>query len=281
VNVTTAIITAAGFGSRMLPITAAVQKELLPILDRPVIDYVVADCLAAGITRTIFVIRPQSHGLQDYYVGDPDLEAGLRRDGKFEAIKRLEAIHRGATFEFIEQPANAGYGTAIPVKIAAPLLPPDEAFVVCGGDDFLWHADGASEIARLITTFQSSNSRAALMALTRPSAELSRYGVLSVERRGEYDYLQNLVEKPASGQAPSNLINISKYVLTPDMLGYINAVTPNPATGEYYLTDALLAAAHDHPVAVHRTAGEYLDSGSVASWLHANLTVAQSRTAIK
>jgi UTP-glucose-1-phosphate uridylyltransferase len=81
-KVTTAVIFAAGFGSRMLPVTSAVQKELLPILDRPIVDYVVADCVAAGVTHIIFVIRPNSHGLQDFYTGNSVLEGHLQRFGK-------------------------------------------------------------------------------------------------------------------------------------------------------------------------------------------------------
>src|SRR6185295_2492811 len=101
---TTAVIFAAGTGTRMLPITAAVQKELLPIGNRPVIDYIVTDLVAAGITRIIFVIRPGQTGLKDYYHGNESLKRNLQRLGKSEAIALLDKIHHQATFEFIEQP---------------------------------------------------------------------------------------------------------------------------------------------------------------------------------
>jgi UTP--glucose-1-phosphate uridylyltransferase len=114
---TTAVIFAAGIGTRMLPVTSAVQKELLPILNRPVVDYTVEDCLKAGITRFIFVIRPGATGLKDYYLGNEQLEAGLKRLGKTEALKLLDRIHTKATFEFVEQPESAGYGTAIPPNL--------------------------------------------------------------------------------------------------------------------------------------------------------------------
>jgi UTP--glucose-1-phosphate uridylyltransferase len=92
-KVTTAVIFAAGFGSRMLPVTSAVQKELLPILDRPIVDYVVADCVAAGVTHIIFVIRPNSHGLQDFYTGNSVLEGHLQRFGKTKDLANLNQIH--------------------------------------------------------------------------------------------------------------------------------------------------------------------------------------------
>jgi UTP--glucose-1-phosphate uridylyltransferase len=278
-TVTTAIIFAAGYGTRMLPITAAVEKELLPILDRPIIDYVVSDCIAAGITRIIFVIQPGSHGLRDYYAGNPGLEHALRRLGKTAALESLDAIHRRATFEFVEQPETAGYGTAVPLGIAAPLLAPDEAFLVCDGDAFSWHANGASETAALIRTLDSDpEAIGALATLYMPDDQLSRYGVVGLEKRAGREYLSKFVEKPAPGQAPSNLINISKYVLTPQILPYLQQVTPNAATGELYLTDAILAAAGEHPVLVHRAQGEFLDAGSVSGWLRANFTVALANT---
>jgi UTP--glucose-1-phosphate uridylyltransferase len=275
-KVTTALIFASGFGSRMLPVTSAVQKELLPILNRPIIDYVVNDCLAAGITRIIFVIRPGSHALQDYYTGNPTLETHLERYGKHSALKTLRDVHAKATFEFVEQPASAGYGTAIPLRVALKYLPKDEAFLACDGDAFSWRTDGASETAALVQAFAETSAAGALMALERPEDQLSRYGVLRLKEREGREYLEAIVEKPKPGHAPSRLINVSKYILTPLLIPYITAVEPNADSGEYYLTDAMQAAAADHPIAIYRAQGKFLDTGNTAGWLEANLTVAQS-----
>jgi UTP--glucose-1-phosphate uridylyltransferase len=272
-DVTTAVIFAAGYGTRMLPITATVEKELLPILNRPVIDYVVADCVAAGITRVMFVIRPGSHGLKDYYLGNPGLEKALARYGKHEALASLRAIHDQAAFEFIDQPE--GLGTVTPMSAAIPRLPAAGAFLVCDGDAFCWRSDGSSETADLIRTFAKSHAAGAVSALTAPRDQLHRYGILDIEQREGRDYLRRLVEKPAPSEAPSNLINISKYIFTPALFPYVAQVKPNPKTGERYLTDAITAAANDHPIVVHRAQGEFLDAGSPASWLYANMVVAQ------
>ncbi len=276
-KVTTAIIFASGYGSRMLPVTAAIQKELLPILDRPVIDYVVSDCIAAGISRFLFVTRPEHTALKDYYLGNSDLEAHLARFGKTEALATLNAIQNRATYEFIEQPDGIGYGTAIPVQAAAKHLSDDEAFVVCGGDDFLWRTDGRSDTAELIATFTKSDCAGALMTLERPADELHRYGVLAIKKVGDREYLDHIVEKPSAGQAPSRLINISKYVLTPQLLAYIMQVEPDKKSGEYYIIDAITAAARHHPIAVHRAKGQFLDAGNLEGWLKANLTLAAAR----
>ena len=273
-KVTTAIIMTAGYGTRMLPATAAIQKVLLPVLDRPVVDYVVSDCLAAGVSNIIFVIPPGSHGLQDFYVGNPDLEANLRRSNKKQALAKLEQIHSQATYTFVEQPYDAGYGTAVPVQVAAPHLPKDEACIVCTGDDFLWRTDGGSDMADLVEAFTSTNAAGALLGIERDESLLHKYGVLQVEQRDGHEFLKGFVEKPEPGQAPSNMINPSKYVFTPELVNNAMEVKPDPKSGEFYVTDIVRDAAVKSPIVVQRAKGQYLDGGSVATWLQANLTVA-------
>jgi UTP--glucose-1-phosphate uridylyltransferase len=275
-KVTTAVITAAGFGSRMLPVTAAVQKELLPILDRPVVDYIVRDCIAAGITKIIFVISPGSHGLQDYYVGNQGLESHLARFGKTAAIEELKAIHASATFNFVEQPKSAGYGTAVPLAVAASHLPTGEAFVVTNGDAFVWHSNGHSETHEMVKTFNEADADGAIMTLEKPSDELHHWGVLDVEQRAGRHYLTNLVEKPTAAEAPSNFISLFNFIFTPQIMPYVHAVKPNE-TGERYLTDAVLAASKRYEFVVHEATGQFLDSGNLRNWLQANQVVAQSR----
>jgi UTP--glucose-1-phosphate uridylyltransferase len=275
-NVRTAVIMVAGYGTRMLPVTAGVQKEMLPILDRPVIDYTVADCVAAGITRIIFVIRPGTHALQDYYLGQPELERHLERFGKTEALAKLRGIHQQATFDFIEQPAEAGYGTGVPVKLARQHLAADEPILVCNSDDFLYRTDGQNDTAGLIGALQPGMA-GVVSALEKPESELQRYGILAIRRQAGSELLTNLVEKPVPGTAPSNLANLGKYVLAPVLLEYVDKLERNPASGEYFIIDAIAACAKDHPVGIYRAGGRHLDAGSLAGWLEANMVVAKSR----
>lgn len=275
-KVTTAVIFCAGGGTRMLPVTASIQKELLPLLNRPFIDYLVSDLITAGITHIMFVIRPDSHGLQDYYTGNAALERQLERLGKKQALKDLDSIHKRATFSFVEQPENAGYGTAVPLKVALPHLPADEAVYVAGGDDFIWRTDGRSEAGELIEAFVSSGAEGAVASIVTPASELHRYGVLSLKQDGGHEYLERIVEKPAPGEAPSNLINLAKYIITPKMMKFLDKVEPNADNGELYLTDAIEMAAADMPIVVHQTNGIHLDSGNTGNWLKANLVVAGS-----
>lgn len=276
-KVTTAVILAAGYGSRMLPVTAALQKDLLPILDRPIVDYIVADCLAAGVTKFIFVIRPGSHSMQDFYVGNPGLQEHLARFKKKTALHQLESIHAQATYTFVEQPVEAGYGTAVPLRCAAPHLPKDEAFIVCGGDNFLWRTGGGSDMADLVAAFERTGADGAIMTQVKPQEELFRYGVLDINDTPEGPFLRRIVEKPAPGEAPSTHINISQYILTPQLMPYVMNVTESPTLQEYLVTDAIEKAAQSHKIIVQPATGQYLDGGTVANWLEANLIVAESR----
>jgi UTP--glucose-1-phosphate uridylyltransferase len=277
---TTAVIFAAGSGTRFLPVTSAVQKELLPILNRPVVDYVVSDLLAAGITRIIFIIRPGQTGLKDFYLGSAEYESTLQRLGKTADIEKLAALHARAAFEFVEQPADAGYGTAVPLRLALPLLDAAEPVIVCTGDDFIWHSDGTSETAAFIDTYLGSGAAGALMSLELPEESLGSYGVLATAADGGVDYLTDIVEKPAPGAAPSRLVNVSKYIMSGAQREYVNSVQPRPEVGETYLTDAIVMSLAEHKYAIHRVSGQYLDTGNVNNWLQANNTVAQSQTSL-
>jgi UTP--glucose-1-phosphate uridylyltransferase len=271
-KVKTAVIFASGYGTRMLPITAAVQKELLPVLNRPVIDYVVADCLRAGVERIIFTIREGSHSLQDYYVGNKALEIELKNRGKSEALATLHQIHAQAKFEFIEQPPGR-YGTAIPLQIAAKSLNPGEAFIATSGDEFMFRRDTGSDFTDMVQAFEETDAQGAILTVEKPAEQLAKYGVLDIDGTKTPDRLKRIIEKPVRGEEPSNLINLSKYVLTGKLLDYVLNVNPNPKSGEYYLTDAVQAAASDHDIVVVRAKGEYLDAGSTNSWLTANMAV--------
>lgn len=273
---TTAVIFAAGSGTRMLPVTSAVQKELLPILNRPVVDYIVSDLVAAGITRIIFIIRPGQTGLKDFYLGSAEYTATLERLGKSADIAQLETLHAQASFEFVEQSADSGYGTAIPLRLAMPLLDPAESVVVCTGDDFVWRSDGTSETAAFIDTYLKSGADGAIMTLELASEALGSYGVLEVVSERGVERLVGITEKPIAGASSSRLINISKYIFNAAQLAYVNQVQPRPEVGETYLTDAINMAAPSHSFVTHHISGQYLDTGSPANWLAANNAVYSS-----
>jgi UTP--glucose-1-phosphate uridylyltransferase len=266
-NITKAIIPVAGWGTRRLPITKTIEKCMLPIGNRPLVDYVVQDCLKAGITEIIFIISEDSTQLESYYGNNVSLNEYLIRNNKEDKLP-LVAPLTGATLRYVRQPSEGNYGTAVPVALAAKYINEGESAVVLMGDDFIWNKNDSSEVARLIKATPSGNC-GLLGARVEPS-ETAKYGVIEMNNAGDY---RRIVEKPAAGSAPSNLINISKYILTKEVIDSCANLPASPR-GEYELPDAVNQfVAEGGQVKVVPAEGQYLDGGSVESWLYANQVV--------
>lgn len=199
-----ALITAAGYGTRFLPISKTVKKEMLPILNRPLMDYIVDSCVAAGIVEVIIVVKENETMVQEYYEESRSLLQHLEEMGKLEKYRNVLNLDRQIHFRFITQMQKDGYGTAIPLKIAEEYLRSEPAFLVLMGDDFIYNGKDQSEVANMIETFQSDPSALGLVTcIEKPEHELFRYGVAKLHREGNREYLDGFVEKPAPGTAPS------------------------------------------------------------------------------
>ena len=263
--ITKAIIPVAGWGTRMLPITKSIEKCMLPIGNRPLIDFVVQDCLAAGITELIFVTSENSTQLESFYRSNTHLNDYLRRKGKEDMLPLVAPVK--AKMHFITQPSHGKYGTAVPVALAADYLEDDESAVVLMGDDFMYNADGSSEVARLLAA--TPEGQCSLLAKEVPGDDISRYGAIVLED-GNF---KEIIEKPKPEEAPSHYANIGKYVLTKKVIQSCADVEISPR-GEYELTDAVTNFAKNGGVVkVVPAVGEHLDGGNVEGWLHANNVV--------
>lgn len=267
---TRAIIPVAGYGTRRLPITKAIEKCMLPILNRPIIDYVVQDCIRAGITDIYFVVGQDSSQVREYYSHNPDFEEYLRRNNKEEALASIQPPP-GISFHFVEQDQNGKYGTAVPVALCRELIPTGESAIVCMGDDCLYYPnETGSDVQRLI---ESSGDGAGMIGVEVAHAKVSSYGVLEMD--DNHNFVQ-IVEKPSVEEAPSNLINVSKYLFVSELLdetlAYVNHVSPH---GEYLITDPINTyVAAGHTLKVVPAGGQYLDAGTLEGWLDANQYVA-------
>lgn len=266
-TVTKAIIPVAGWGTRRLPITKTIEKCMLPIGNRPLVDYVVQDCLKAGIIELFFVVGEDSTQLQDYYRSNIKLNDYLRRNGKEDKLPMVAPLD-GVSLHFITQPSYGKYGTAVPISLCAEYVQPGESVVVLMGDDFIWNPDGSSEVARLLEATPEGDC--GLLAAQVPIESVSKYGVIESDTEGNY---VRIIDQPKPEDAPSNLINISKYLLTKEVIDRA-ADLPPAHNGEYQLPDAINDyVAAGGKVKVTAANGEYLDGGSVEGWLHANNTV--------
>ncbi|HEU5121340.1 MAG TPA: sugar phosphate nucleotidyltransferase [Candidatus Saccharimonadales bacterium] len=267
-RITKAIIPVAGWGTRRLPITKSIEKCMLPIGNRPIVDYVVQDCIAAGIKDIYFIVSENSSQLQAYYEENTLLNDYLVANNKADKLS-LVTPPPSVSFHYIAQPMKGKYGTAIPVSLAAPYLDEGESVVVLMGDDFIFNTDGTSEVSRLLDAAESSGS--SMMGVAVPKENVSRYGVIELNENNEF---MRIVEKPAVEEAPSNLINVSKYVLNYEILKMIIAYTHEEVDGEYYITDPINRyVLQGGALRVVPARGKYLDGGSVEGWLYANKVV--------
>ncbi len=268
-KITKAIIPVAGWGTRMLPITKSIEKCMLPIGTRPIVDYVVQDCIKAGITDIFFVVGEQSTQIQNYYRSNIQLNDYLKRQGKIDKLPLVAPI-KGVSFHFIVQPSQGKYGTAVPVGLVSEAVDEDESVVVLMGDDFVYSSGGINEIERLIAAAEETDG-AAMLGVSVPRETVSKYGVLELDVHGHY---VKIIEKPTVEGAPSNLINISKYVLPKSAIDTAVTIEVNPIRGEYEITDVINAyVTSGGKVKVVEAKGQYLDGGSVEGWLHANNVV--------
>ena len=269
--ITKAIIPVAGWGTRRLPITKTIEKCMLPIGNRPLVDYVVQDCLKAGITELIFVVGEDSTQLQDYYRTNIKLKDYLERHSKTDKLPLIAPLS-GVKLHFVVQPSHGKYGTAVPVALAAEYLDEGESAVVLMGDDFIYNQDGASEVRRLMEN--TPEGECGLIAVEVSREDVSRYGVIVASDTGYYEHM---VEKPAAQDAPSNLINPSKYILTKEVCELAKTIEADKS-GEYYIIDAINQYVQQGGhVKIHMSVGQYLDGGSVEGWLYANNVVLGSQ----
>jgi UTP--glucose-1-phosphate uridylyltransferase len=277
-NCTKAIIPVAGYGTRRLPITKSLEKCMLPVLNRPVIDYVVEDCIKAGIEDIYFVIS-QGGGqqLKAYYEQNHRLEAYLRDHGKDGMIPSVTPPQE-VRFHYVEQDADVQYGTTVPVWLCREYIGEDEQVLVLMGDDFIYNTDGSSESARLIEA--ASDGGSAMLGVSIPVEQVSRYGVIAMRDQDGTKVFDHIQEKPTPEQAESNLMNPSKYLFDAEFFRYLGdamEAAPN-AAGEYFITDPINAYVQaDNRLVVIEAKGAYLDSGSAENWVHANNVVLESQ----
>ncbi len=283
-QIRSALVTAAGFGTRCLPITKTIQKEMLPILNRPLVDYVVDDLIKSGVERIIMVISEHNSQVLHFYRENQRLFKYLQDHQKTELYQQVEHLHQKAEFIFIRQPDEGLYGTAVPVKLAEQYLKNDEAFFVFMGDDFLFDQKQTSESQQMLELYQQSQAKGLMTCIPKPQEQLSRYGVIKIKSSqtpSPWQFLDTIVEKPQIDKAPSNLVNVSKYIMTPAIFELLTAQTVNPDSGELYITDTLIKLAQTQPVVIYQPQGEYLDGGNPEEWLKANITVAKTDPSLR
>lgn len=272
-KVTKAIFPVAGLGTRFLPATKSVPKEIMTLVDRPLIQYAIDEARAAGIEDFIFVTARGKSALEDYFDVSPDLEAELARAGKTELLEILRATNMDSgAIAYLRQHKALGLGHAV---ACARKLIGDEPFAVMLPDDVI---EGQTPCLQQMVEAYQETGGAMVAAMEVSPAQASMYGVLDVaEQNGPLARVRGMVEKPASGTAPSNLVVIGRYILTPQVMANLEQIERG-AGGEIQLTDAIAAeikAGRD--VFGYRFEGQRYDCGSKAGFLQATVAFALAR----
>ena len=267
--VRTAVIPAAGLGTRFLPATKAVPKELLPIIDTPALQLVIDEAVGAGIDHIVIVTNHNKPAIEAYFESSDEVLAKLRSTGRHEMADRLESIGRDVLVSFTYQDAPLGLGHAVGCAAGAV---GDEPFAVMLPDELMGDSSLLDQMARLCESTGGS-----VVGLKRvPRDQVSSYGV--IDPSTEFDDrgvigIRTMVEKPSIDDAPSDLIIIGRYVLTPDVFDKIERLQPG-AGGEIQLTDALKVQAATGPFhGVLSTIRRY-DTGTPLGWLSAVVDIA-------
>jgi len=275
-----AIIPAAGLGTRMLPATKAIPKEMLPVIDKPVIQYVVEECVRSGIEEIIIVKTPDKNAIVNHFSKNESLEKHLENSNKLELLETVKKISNLAKFHFVDQVGPYGNGT--PVLCAEKYIG-DDPFAVIWGDEFIYATP--PRLAQAMEIFEKYDAGAVISGIKIPNKkDLSKYGIAkveSVENSNNVYKLLEIVEKPNPDEAPSNLATHGAYLFKPNFYKYLKS-TEVGKSNELWLVDAINALMKDEPIYTFETKNaEYYDTGNKFSYLRTNIEFALRYPEIK
>jgi UTP--glucose-1-phosphate uridylyltransferase len=275
-TVSKAVIPAAGLGTRFLPATKAMPKEMLPVVDQPAIQYVVEEAVKAGLTDLLMITGRNKRALEDHFDREPALERTLELKGDLDRLEAVQHASSLAPLHYLRQGDPRGLGHAV---LCARQHVGDEPFAVLLGDDLI---DERDELLSTMIDVQAKTGGSVIALIEVDPSQISAYGCADISADAGEDYFQvnRLVEKPAVAEAPSNLAVIGRYVLHPAVFNVLEKTEPGRG-GEIQLTDALqtLAAAEGEGTGVYGVVfkGRRYDTGDKLSYLKAVITLASER----
>lgn len=272
--ITKAIIAAAGYGTRFLPATKCQPKEMLPLIDKPIIQYLVEEAVDSGIKEIIIVTRAGQHIMEDHFDSSFELEYMLKKNGKEKALEKIQKIPRLANFIYVRQTKDYPYGNATPLIVAEPLIEEGEAFVYMFGDDLIKARVAATK--QMIEVFQKHQPVAMLAGQKVVWSEVERYGIVSYKEGTKINQVESIIEKPSRKEAPSQIAQVGRFILTKKVIDEVKAM-PTGKAGELWLADALNRLAKKAVVIAQPIEGEWLTTGDPLRYLKATIEFALER----
>lgn len=276
-KITKAVIPVAGFGTRFLPFTKAMPKEMLPIIDKPTIQYIVEEAAASGITDIIIVTAAHSNkrAIEDHFDSSRELEHLLERKGNEQFLEVVKSISELANIHYIRQKEARGLGDAI---LCAKTFMGNDPFAILLGDDIVVNDDDAA-IGQLIHAYEQTGYSQMGVQQVKTS-EVSKYGIVATEDDCQISKMTDFVEKPKTSEAPSNRAVLGRYVLTPTIFEYLESQTAG-AGNEIQLTDAVKRMMSVEDVYACTFEGKRYDIGDKLGFLKATVDFALEREDIK
>lgn len=265
-KVTKVVIPAAGFGTRFLPATKSLPKEMFPIVDTPTLQYVVEEAVKSGITDVLIILGKNKKCIEDHFDYAVELENLLAKAGKNAEIKVVRDIADMANFHYIRQKEMKGSGHAI---LLAKAFVGNEPFGVIYGDDVVYNPTSPA-LSQLIKAYETTG-KTIVGCQNVPREEAIKYGVVQPGLvKGRYTEIKGFVEKPPIDKLPSTLASMGRYVLTPDIFDILETTPPSPS-GEIYLTDAILTLANTSGAYAYDFEGKRYDVGDKVGYIEASI----------
>lgn len=264
-----AVFPVAGMGTRFLPATKANPKEMLPIVDKPLIQYAVEEAIQAGITELIFVTNSSKRAIEDHFDSNYELEAKLEQQGNTELLNLVRGIlPSGISCAYIRQAQALGLGHAV---LCAKNLVGDEPFAVLLADDLMEEKQGSC-LQHMVARYQQETQPSSVIAVeTIPLSESKKYGIVAIDpQQKAFGRMSAIVEKPRPEEAPSNQAVVGRYILTPRIFDLLEQTAPDQR-GEIQLTDAIAQLLKEQPVYTYAITGKRYDCGSKLGYLKATV----------
>ncbi|WP_444190264.1 UTP--glucose-1-phosphate uridylyltransferase GalU [Dialister succinatiphilus] len=268
-----AVIPAAGFGTRFLPETKAMPKEMLPIVDKPTIQYIVEEIKASGIEQILIISGHAKRAIEDHFDSSPELEQHLYESGKMDLLREVRKV-ASVKIHYTRQQYMRGLGDAI---LCAKDFIDGEPFGVILGDDVVYNANGEPALRQLMDQYEKTGGTVIGCQVVRPEM-VSSYGIVDGKPTDDPNLLKvkDMIEKPSMEEAPSRFAALGRYVITPEVFDVLEQTKPGKG-GEIQLTDALRVMARDGSVYAYNFTGKRYDTGNKLGYLKATVEFALRR----
>ncbi len=268
-----AIIAAAGYGTRFLPATKVQPKEMLPIIDKPIIQYLVEEAVASGITQIIIVTRAGFHAVEDHFDSTFEIEHQLMANNKRKLLKTVKKIPRMAKFVYLRQTKDLPYGNGSPLLVAADLVGKKESFVYMFGDDLVKSKVPATK--QLISVWRKNPGAVVVATQGVPRDEVDRYGIIKFKKNSSLR-IDDIVEKPNPAKAPSNLAQFGRFILNRGIIDIL-AEKKLGKGNELWLADAVARYAKKKKAVVAKIKGQWFTTGDPLRYMKAMVEFALDR----